>query len=189
MSGLNLTKGQAINLTKAAPNSSVFYIGLAWPHVTPEIDLDVSAFVLKDGLLLGASHVCFYNQLALADGSIKHNGDNRSGSAPGDDESIIIDTSKIDPNATEVAIVITMHEDPHRSFKHLGTAEPTSIRVLTDDANGREIAKYIVTDIAPDATCLQFGSLMKQADGTWNFQAVGAGGVATLGEVISQYGL
>ncbi len=184
---LNLSKGGSINLSKTSA-SKTFYVGLGWPDVN--IDLDVTALVLDaSGNVLSNDHVCFYNQLNLADGSVKHNGDNRSGSGPGDDESIQIDISKLDTRAEQVAIVVTIHEDPLKTFKDLGTSEPTHIHILENDKTGKELAKYVVTDIAPDATCLQFGAVMKEPDGSWKFQAVGAGGVATLGEVLGQFGV
>jgi len=37
----------------------------------------------------------FYNNLASADGSVKHSGDNRTGAGDGDDESLTVDLSMV----------------------------------------------------------------------------------------------
>lgn len=192
---LNLSKGQQsspLNLSKSG-GTDKYYVGLGWPD--KGIDLDVTALVLgADGNVLSNAHVLFYNQKNKAEGfadeSLIHGGDNRTGAGPGDDEFIMVDLAAVDPRATEIAFVVTMHEVPSSvSFKDLGTAEPTFIHILENDKNGKEVLKYTLTDVAPEATCLQFGSLIKSDTGAWTFQAVGAGGVADLGGVLAQYGV
>lgn len=192
---LNLSKGGSLNLSKASATTK-FYIGLGWPEKTVQghtVDLDVTAIVCDaSGNALSANHVLFYNQKnkaeGFADDSLVHGGDSRDGAGTGDDEFITIDTSKIDPRASEIAIIVTMHDAPSSTtFKDLGTTEPTFIHILENDKFGSEILKYVVTDVASDATCLQFGSLMKEADGSWRFEAVGQGGKADLLGVLRQY--
>lgn len=196
--GLNLSKGQSAGLNLSKNGGNVFYVGLGWPHIKvagKDIDLDVTAIVCDaGGVALNEQHVLFYNQTVVngADGkpSLTHGGDNRTGAGAGDDESIIINLDNIDPRAAQIAVVVTMHEAPaSTTFKDLGTAEPTFIRVCNTDGNGNEILRYTLGDVAADANCLQFGALMKDANGGWNFQAIGAGGVADLSGVLKQYGI
>jgi tellurium resistance protein TerD len=58
----------------------------------------VSAILLdEDGKILNgdSNNFIFYNNLDHPTGSVHHTGDNRTGEGDGDDEVIIIDTSKL----------------------------------------------------------------------------------------------
>lgn len=73
-------------------------IGLGWDARSTtgaDFDLDASALLCKDGRVLGDEWFIFYNQLTSPDGSVEHTGDNLTGEGEGDDESILIDLSKV----------------------------------------------------------------------------------------------
>ena len=99
---INLEKGQRV--TVELPK---FTIGLGWDinqsSTGFDFDLDASAFILgENGKILEDEYFVFYNNLKSPDGAVEHTGDNLTGEGEGDDESIRIDLSQIDPRATEI---------------------------------------------------------------------------------------
>ena len=96
---LSLSKGSNMSLTKEAPGLSAVTVGLGWDARTTDgqpFDLDASAIVVgADGRVLSDGHFVFFNQLASSDGSVRHQGDNRTGQGDGDDEKIDVDLSAL----------------------------------------------------------------------------------------------
>ena len=95
MAGLSLTKGNNLSLTKTSPGLTVATVGLGWdPRTTAgeAFDLDASALLIgASGKVRSNDDFIFYNQLQSTDGSVVHQGDNRTGDGDGDDEQILID--------------------------------------------------------------------------------------------------
>jgi len=190
---INLTKGGNINLAKEAPSVTKFRVGLGWDtnrfNTGSQFDLDVSAFILKtvDGKqkLVSDGHFVFYNNPTSVDGSVAHTGDNRTGSATGDDESLLIDLSKIDPSATEVSIVVTIHEATQRG-QNFGQVDNAYCKIY-NDATGEVLANYSLTDDYSVETALQFASLYKDGTGNWRFKAIGAGYSMGLDAFVAEY--
>lgn len=193
---INLSKGGGINLSKAAPGLSRLAIGLGWDANVntrePAYDLDVSAFVLKANpnagakanLLVSDAHIIFYNNKTAPNGEVVHSGDNRTGSGEGDDETIMVDLSKMPAEAIEISFVQTIFEAKQRN-QHLGEVKNSYIRVYNPDTK-EEIARYRLEDEFKTETGVQVGSLVKKDDG-WHFMAVGAGHHRDLGDFIAVY--
>ena len=83
-------------------------MGLGWDanssSTGADFDLDASVFILGENKkCLSDEYFVFYNNLKSPDGAVEHTGDNLSGAGEGDDESIKVDLSKINPNATEIS--------------------------------------------------------------------------------------
>lgn len=186
--GINLTKGGRINLSKEAPSLTKVRFGLGWEanafDTGGKFDLDASLFLLNNGKLLSDNHFVFYNNTTSPDGSVKHQGDNRTGDAAGDDETIIVDLSKIDPNIDEISFIVTIHDDTGKL--NFGQVKNSYIKMY-DDATGAELAKYSLEDDFSMETAVQFGSLYKK-DGSWLFKAVGAGYKKGLADFVVIYG-
>lgn len=199
---ISLTKGSAISLTKEAPSVSKFYIACGWGE-QQGVDIDVSAFACKiapDGnpyLFAGPdpySNLCFFNNVKIPNGGIVHSGDNLCGKnnpqlrgtpAEFDDESIIVDINSLDPAIDEIAIILTIH-DAAAKRQSFGTVRDCFIRITENDASGREIASYKPTEDFRDYTAVMIGSLMKR-NGSWEFEAVGQGYVASFEQVVGQF--
>lgn len=110
--GINLTKGQRISLDKSMTHALV---GLGWDtnHYDRgyDFDLDASAFLLgADGKLIKDEDFVFYNNLNGRDGAVVHTGDNLTGEGEGDDETILIDFTKMPPEIKKISIVVTIHD-------------------------------------------------------------------------------
>ena len=101
-----LAKGGNISLAKAASSSgsssdlSKVSVGLGWdPRATDgqEFDLDAVVFLCgSNGKVRSNADFIFYNQPKSSDGSVVHQGDNRSGMGDGDDEVVEVQLSTLE---------------------------------------------------------------------------------------------
>lgn len=185
----NLEKGARFNLSKENPNLAKVRLGLGWDangfDTGAEFDLDCSIFGLgANGKLLDNKHFIYYNQKATDNSSIVHQGDNRKGDAAGDDETVNVDLSLLDPGVTELSFIVTIHEAEARR-QNFGQVRNSYIK-LYDDTTGAELAKYNLEDDFSTETAVQFGSLYKK-DGQWLFKAVGAGFKKGLSDFVAVY--
>lgn len=174
---INLSKGERINLSKEAPSLKNAGIGLGWDINATDtgsaFDLDASVFMLNaSGKIINEKYFVFYNNLQSPDGSVKHEGDSKTGEGAGDDETIKIDLSKVDTSVQEIVFVVTIHEAEQRK-QNFGQVRNSYIRIY-DNATEKEIAKYELEEDASAETAIEFGKLYRK-DGEWRFQAVGAG--------------
>ena len=138
---INLTKGQKIDI-----GLSNLSIGLGW---TPNegtgkaFDLDASAFMINANRQIPTEgHFIFFNNVNSPDGALHHSGDDPTGgnSDDGDDESILVDLSKISSEITELLFVVTIH-DAINQKQNFGQVRDSYIRIV-DNSNDQEIAKY-----------------------------------------------
>ena len=179
---LNLEKGQRVNV-----ELQQFSIGLGWDtnqsNTGVDFDLDASAFILGENKkLLSDENFVFYNNLKSPDGAVIHTGDNLTGEGEGDDESILIDLSKINPLASEICFVVTIHKADERK-QNFGQVNNSFIRVC--DKN-EEIMKYELEEDFSIETSVEFGRLYKK-NGQWKFEAIGIGYKQGLQEFINKY--
>jgi tellurium resistance protein TerD len=182
---INLQKGQKIDigLTKMS-------VGLGW---TPnegtgnDFDLDASAFMINANRQIPTEgHFIFFNNVASPDGALHHTGDDPTGgnSADGDDESILVDLSKVSNEITELLFVVTIHDATNRR-QNFGQVRDSYIRIV-DNNNGQEIAKYELGEDFSIETAVEFGRLYKR-DGKWKFEASGIGYKEDLAFFLSKY--
>ncbi len=169
---INLEKGQRINV-----ELQKFSIGLGWDtnqsDTGQDFDLDASAFILGENKkILNDEYFVFYNNLKSPDGAVEHTGDNLTGEGDGDDESIRIDLSTINPRAAEICFVVTIHKADER-HQNFGQVHNSFIRIYNTDT-GEEIAKYELEEDFSVETAVEFGRLYKRS-GTWKFEAMGIG--------------
>lgn len=181
---INLQKGQRESIK--APK---FTIGLGWDTNSSttgkEFDLDASAFILGENKkILSERHFVFYNNLKSPNEAIVHTGDNRTGEGEGDDEQIIVDLSKIEDNATEICIVITIHEAEQRG-QNFGQVRNSFIRIFDTNTN-EELLKYELEEDFSIETAVEFGRIYKRS-GEWKFEAVGMGMKGGLQDYLNKY--
>ncbi len=181
---INLEKGQRV-----AVELPVFTIGLGWDTnqscTGSDFDLDASAFILgENGKILADEYFVFYNNLESPDGAVTHTGDNLTGEGEGDDESIMIDLSKLDPRAAEITFVATIHKADERR-QNFGQVRNAFIRIY-NAATGEEILRYDLDEDFSVETAVEFGRLYKR-NGQWKFEAIGTGQKAGLAEYLNKY--
>lgn len=181
---INLQKGQRENI-----NAPQFTIGLGWDtnqsSTGQSFDLDASVFVLGDTKkILSDDHFVFYNNLKTPNGAIEHTGDNTTGDGDGDDEQVKVDLSKIDSNASEICIVVTIHDADERK-QNFGQVRNSFIRIF-ETATNQEILKYELDEDFSIETAVEFGRIYKR-NNEWKFEAVGMGMKGGLEDYLNKY--
>ena len=169
---INLEKGGRANLTLPK-----FVIGLGWDANSSstgvDFDLDASVFILGENKkILSDEYFVFYNNLKSPDGAVEHTGDNLTGDGDGDDESINVDLSKINPNVAEICIVVTIHEAEGRR-QNFGQVRNSFVRIYNPD-NNEEFLKYELEEDFSTETAVEFSRIYKR-NSEWKFEAVGIG--------------
>ena len=112
--GVNLKKGQKVSLTKGNPGLKDVVVGLGWDanlyDTGGDFDLDAEAFLLTESGRVGRQEdFIFFGNLQHYSGAVTHTGDNKTGAGEGDDETIIIDLSKIPDNIVRIAFTVTIY--------------------------------------------------------------------------------
>ena len=187
---VSLSKGGNVSLSKEEPGLEKVLIGLGWDTRSTDgtdFDLDASAFLLAVGdRVRGDGDFIFYNNLRSTDGSVEHTGDNRTGEGDGDDEALKVDLTKVPAEVQKIAAAVTIHDGEARR-QSLGMVSNAFIRVA-NDATGREIARYDLTEDASTETAMVFGEVYRH-NGEWKFRAVGQGYKGGLGPMARNYGV
>ena len=187
---VSLSKGGNVSLTKEAPGLTEVVVGLGWdPRVTDgsEFDLDASVFILgENGKVLNDGSFVFYNNKTSPDGNVVHQGDNRSGAGEGDDEQVNVNLSGFAPETKKLVFAVTIHEADARK-QSFGQVSNAYIRVL-NKADGKEIARYDLSEDASTETAMVFGELYSH-NGEWKFKAIGQGFAGGLAPLASSYGV
>jgi tellurium resistance protein TerD len=190
MAVLTLSKGSNLSLSKADPQLRRAMIGLGWdPRTTAgeQFDLDASALlVTAAGRVRSNADFIFYNQLSTADGSVIHQGDNRTGEGEGDDEQILIDLSLVPAEIEKIVIVVSIDQAEARR-QNFGQVRDAFCRVVNEDTSN-EIVRYDLTEDAAAETCMIFSELYRH-NGDWKFRAVGQGYATGLRGIASDFGI
>ena len=170
---INLQKKQSINLVKAEPSLNNIRVGLSWDEVQingQSPDCDVSVFLLgENGKIPSEEYFVFYNNLVSGDGSVRHNGDNRSGAGEGDDETIDITLNSIAQHI--VQIIFTLSINNSSAGFNFSTVANASDRVY-NSANNQIICQYKLADSFPNADTLNIGRCYRNGN-EWEFEAMG----------------
>ena len=109
-----------------------------------------------------------------------------------DDEDIIIDLLKVNPNVEQIIICASICKYPHDNHKDRRTLGLNFSQVsdcyirIVNESNGVEIAKYELEDGYGTEDAIEFGSLYK-IDNEWNFQAIGRGSNGSLSGLMEIY--
>ncbi len=181
---INLTKGQRIDI-----GLSKVGVGLGWdPNESTgfDFDLDASAFMLGDNKKLPADEFfVFYNNPKSPDGSVESSGDDLTGgNSDGDDETLTVDLTRVDPKVQEIVFTVTIH-DYETCKQHFGQVRNSIIRIYNAQTN-EEIAKYELDEDFSIETAVEFGRLYKR-NGEWKFEAVGVGQKGGLADYLQKY--
>ena len=188
---VSLTKGQKVDLTKGNPGLEKVIVGLGWDtnryDGSADFDLDASAFLLNaNGKVLRDEDFIFYNNLESETKAVIHTGDNRTGEGEGDDESILIDFSKVPVNIERIAITVTIHDVAER-HQNFGQVSNAFIRIV-NESNNEEILRYDLAEDFSIETVLVIAELYKH-NGEWKFNAVGSGFQGGLAALCKNFGV
>ncbi|MCY0906608.1 TerD family protein [Arthrobacter sp. H14-L1] len=190
MAGLTLSKGSNLSLTKADPGLKRAMVGLGWdPRTTAgeAFDLDASALLIgSNGKVRSQDDFIFYNQLQAKDGSVVHQGDNRTGEGEGDDEQILIDLSLLAADIERVVIVVSIDEAESRR-QNFGQVRDAFCRVVNQDSD-QEIVRYDLSEDAAAETSMIFAEIYRN-EAEWKFRAVGQGYATGLRGIATDFGI
>ena len=189
---ISLTKGGNINLTKEAGASGLarVTVGLGWDARTTTgeaFDLDASAILCNDaGKARQDGDFVFYGNLKSGDGTVVHQGDERTGETAGDDETIKVDLSSVAADVDKIVFSASIYEAEQRG-QSFGQVRKAYIRVV-NDADGTELARYDLSEDASTEAAMVFGELYRNG-GEWKFRAVGQGYQSGLRGIATDFGL
>lgn len=177
---ISLAKGQKISLTKESTGLRNVKIGLGWDAVKKgffsrkkDIDCDASVIMLgADGKLKSNEDIVYYGNLCHKSGSIKSQGDNRTGAGEGDDEQILIVLDNVPEEYEKLEFVVTIYEAKERQ-QNFGLINNAYIRVMDADKN-IEICRFALTDDYSGMTAMIFGEMYRH-NNEWKFNAIGQG--------------
>jgi tellurium resistance protein TerD len=188
--GISLQKGGNISLSKTDPSLDEIMVGLGWDVRSTDgqpFDLDASAFLLTaDDKVRNSDDFCFYNQLEIANGAVKHQGDNLTGEGDGDDEQIKIILSRLPSEIQKVALVVTIHDAANRR-QSFGQVSNAFIR-LVNNKTGVEVTRYDLSEDASMETAVILGEVYRH-NSEWKFRAIGQGYQNGLAALTAHYGL
>ena len=162
--GVSLAKGGNVSLSKAAPNLTQVRIGLGWQATKTgaAFDLDASALLCRNGRVLGDDYFVFYNNLKSPDGSVEHTGDEQIGAiggGAGDEETVLVDLSLVPGHVDKIVFPVSIYDAEARA-QTFGQVTDAYIRVV-NDADGRELARYDLSEDASSETAMIFGELYR----------------------------
>lgn len=187
---INLTKGQKISLTKDNEGLSKIQVGLGWDPIkqpqkkglfaaltgatTPDMDCDASVFMLEDNekMTSGKDGLIYYGYKTSKCGSVHHTGDNLTGEGEGDDETIIVDLTKVPKNIQKLVFIVNIYNCVSKK-QHFGMVENAYIRIV-NMSNKQEMLRFNLTEQYTDKTGLIVGEIFRNGS-EWNFGALGEG--------------
>lgn len=175
---VTLVKGQKISLEKTAGGTlTAVRMGLGWDVAgsggavpgrmfgggPPSVDLDASCGMFDAGGVL--ADLVWFRQLRSRDGSIRHTGDNLTGTGDGDDESIIVDLERVPAEVR--SLVFTVNSYSGQGFDRVANA----FCRLVDHRTEKEIARY---DLGAQGghTAMVMARLYRHG-GEWKMHAIG----------------
>lgn len=187
---ISLAKGGNVNLSKEDPSLRKVLVGMGWdPRATDgaEFDLDASAFLVgANDRVSSERDFVFYGNLRLADGSVEHTGDNRTGAGEGDDEALNVDLSRLPSHVQKVAFTVTIHEAVARR-QNFGQVSNAFIRLVNAETE-RELARFDLSEDASTNTAMIFGEIYRNGP-DWKFRAVGQGFDGGLKAMCARFGV
>ena len=187
---ISLSKGGNVSLKKVDPSIKKVMVGLGWDARSTDgndFDLDCSIFMLNSsGKVRSDNDFIFYNNLTSVDGSVVHNGDNRTGAGDGDDETVNIDLARVPADVAKIIFAATIYEADSRR-QNFGMVSNAFIRIVNDET-GNEIIRFDLSEDASTETAMIFGELYRRR-GEWKFRAVEQGYQGGLGPLAGSYGV
>ena len=182
--GINLQKGQKIDLTKGGGGLRQVMVGLGWdeaeqprgffaPKPQP-FDCDASAILCgANGRIVGndISQCCVYfGNLRHPSGAIVHQGDNLTGEGDGDDEQIMVNLPMVPSQVDKIVFVVNIY-DARKRNQHFGLIRNAFIR-LVDMDHHTEICRFNLSENYNNMTGLVVGEIYRK-NGEWKFNAIG----------------
>ena len=199
---IDLTKGQRLDLTKTNPGLKVVGVGLGWDVQSGSgqaYDLDAFILGLTNSKLVDApGHVLMFNSpkldhaaskalfgatvkaptefgapTTILNQSLVHSGDNITGAGDGDDETMVVDFSKIPAGINELIVCANIYEAVSRGNQNFGMVNNAFVRIYNYE-DKKEICHFDLSEDYSANNAMVMGKLYFK-DNEWKFQAIGEG--------------
>ncbi|MBX4261826.1 TerD family protein [Clostridium estertheticum] len=177
--GVNLVKGQKVDLTKGNASLKTLVVGLGWDGSNggDTIDCDASALMLgENGKLANSKSIIYFGNKKSKCKSVVHQGDNLDGAGSGDDEQIVVDLTKVPDDIDKIVFVVNIYNCASKG-QHFGMIKNAYIRIVDNSANN-ELVKFNLSNDYNNMTSLIMGEVYRN-NGEWKFTATGEGATAT----------
>ena len=165
---------------KAGQSFSNLYIGAGWDMVGSAVDLDLVAACLSKGRLTAQTRLVYFGD--RDEPGILLSEDNTTGEGEGDDESIVIDLTKVEADVDSIAIGIAAY-----AGADLAAATNVHFRVVNGtNENDPQVFDVTMDDAQAGDTVLHAANLIRGENG-WaienvsSFYKEGNGGEAIKG--------
>lgn len=184
MLGINLEKGQSLDLTKKSPGLTKVFVGAGWdPKAGKTMDADLMATVLtSSGKMRGGKDVIYFNNKGSKGDYIWHSGDNLTGDGDGDDEVINVDLSKVPAEITKITFILNIYNAAQKG-QSLSDLDNAHIRAVNAE-NNEELANFKVSALT--GTNITYCHLQRGGEG-WEFVADGTTNGDNLQQIIDKF--
>ncbi len=185
--GVNLVKGQKIDLTKGNSGLNQIMVGLGWDPVSSgqgllkamfggaqkDVDCDAAVIMVDANNKLGKNKdVVYFVNLTHPSRSVRHMGDNLTGDGAGDDEQIFVELKSVPAHVEKLIFVVNIYDCVARR-QDFGMIQNAYIRIV-DSNSKQELVRFNLTDNYKGCTGLEVGEVYRH-DGEWKFAATGNG--------------
>ena len=180
---INLVKGQRVDI-----GLQKLGVGLGWDPAKSgqDYDLDASAFLLgSNGKVIAEEYFVYYGNQKSPDGAVASSGDDTTGgNSDGDDETLTVNLSQLNPAIEQIIFCVTIYEAKERN-QNFGQVRNSFIRIYNEQTN-EELCKYELDEDFSVETAVEFGRLYKRG-GSWRFEAMGLASTGGLQGYLDKY--
>lgn len=151
---------------KAGKAMNDVYVGAGWDMVGAPVDLDLVAACLSNGKLTAQTRLVYFGD--KTEPGVTLSEDNTTGAGDGDDESIVIDLSKLESDIDSIAIGVAAY-----AGSDLAAAKNFHFR-LCDGKNGDapQVFDVPMTNATTGDTVLHAANLKRSPTGGWTIENV-----------------
>lgn len=193
---IKIEKDERVDITKGTGITNIT-VGLGWSPAdasAKKIDVDL-LIALQDetGKCPTDKDVIFFGmertdgKLMHKSGSVTHSGDSLDGVGDGDDESALIDLTKVPTNIEKMTFVVYIYRAKQKGQK-FGGIKDAYARVI-NTADNSEMLKYDLTEDHSADTAVIVAELYKNK-GEWKFVALDKGMKDTdIEQILSMFGV
>ena len=191
--GVNLQKGQRVDLTKGNAGLTKIMIGLGWDPVkqgffksSGSVDCDASVIMLDaNNKFSKKENLVYFGNLTSTCGSVQHSGDNRSGDGDGDDEKILVELGRVPAEIAKLIFVVNIYDCVNKK-QDFGLIQNAYIRVV-NQGNNQELLKFQLSEDCAGKTSLIVGEIYRN-NSEWKFAALGEGThEVSISEIVKRY--
>jgi stress response protein SCP2 len=161
-----LERNQRVSLTSTSLGPlGRMVVNLGWVPGAGRRNVDLDASAIAFDASAKKLEIVWYQHQNEFFGALYHTGDNKTGSAEGDGERILVDLARMPPQVEALVFTINSFHGP--TFTDLERAQCT----ITDE-NGTLLVQYDLTDTQP-STAVLVAIVRRTPSGAWLLRTIG----------------